>query len=54
MFLQTLKTLMAKLKASDWGALDRKLSQEISCSIILDLAFQKTLLLIVHRHCRIS
>ena len=25
MFLQTLKTLMAKLKASDWGALDRKL-----------------------------
>lgn len=24
MFLQTLKTLMAKLKASDWGALDRK------------------------------
>lgn len=23
MFLQTLKTLMAKLKASDWGALDR-------------------------------
>jgi hypothetical protein len=25
MFLQTLKTLMAKLKASDWGALDREL-----------------------------
>lgn len=24
MFLQTLKTLMAKLKASDWGALDRE------------------------------
>jgi hypothetical protein len=25
MFLHTLKTLMAKLKASDWGALDREL-----------------------------
>lgn len=36
MFLQTLKTLMAKLKTSDWGALDRELSMHTWNSSVAD------------------
>lgn len=39
MFLQTLKTLMAKLKASDWGALDREPSTLIPVSEISKIYF---------------
>ena len=36
-FLLLLKTLMAKLKAQDWGAMDRKGILHLSCWIIPQL-----------------